>query len=930
MMMETDENPVPPQNGDAGESQQPPRRRTRFQEAPDEAKSNLPPPGRVNAPGAPPSSLRPPSLMAPPGMRPPAPRPLMNFEENQPLNFFNAPPRNHNNMQRPNGGPRPRPGIGYQGGPPPRYPPRGFPPGMPGMPPGGMPFRPPQASPQDKLKTWLELAGVEDEIWVETKAGEKSYYYNAVTRQTVWQKPTSENVRIVDQAGLQALVDTGMKIERERNPQGAIPPLMSQPGFPGFPMPGAGMPPRMQMPTDPSAAWQEFTSPDGRKYYFNMITQENTWEKPKVLVDREANGGGAMAPPHAQPTMAPTAFAPTPVAVHSGAAAASQNNAPSGGGENRPVSSHPVSGTPWCIVWTGDGRVFFYNPTTKTSVWQRPPDLYNRPDVDLLVAKRPEEKENTGGTKSSPDGTPFGKTETPNQDGTDDEDDEEGDFKAPPKKRTRQEKKQDRIDEQKKAAQKEKKEKAKPVVKEIDPAIEAEIKAKQTRAEIPLEERQASFREMLVERGVSANSTFQKELSKIVFDSRYLLLSASERKIAFEEYAKERAEIEKAEKKAKAKVAKEKYMELLQEAKDLHGKSNFQKFVNVYGKDERFKAVERSRDREDFFNDYIAELYTKEKEEKNKQREESKAAFRELLESRDDIRRNSKWSHVKRKIDSDPRYKGKGLDSDMREEIFREYASTLPKAEESDEERHIKEKDEPKTAEEKAIERRKDEVESELSQQRKERNKEKEMLQYKEEVDHFHVVLKDLIRNADFSWHDARKILKKDNRYKKLELLSKDEKEDIFKEHIRELDRKRQETFFQLLNEQEGIDVNTRWKDAKKIIFDDEKYSKLIQSERRVENDFRDWRKCRLNELLKDFKELLRETKIITFESKNKILLNEGHLSDILAVLENDKRYLLLKDCPEDRERELERYIDDLDQKGPPPPPTQLESEQHK
>uniref|UniRef100_A0A914YW07 Uncharacterized protein n=1 Tax=Panagrolaimus superbus TaxID=310955 RepID=A0A914YW07_9BILA len=167
MMMETD-NPVPPQNGDTGGEPQPTRRRTRFQEAPDEAKTNLPPPGRVNAPGVPPASLRPPSLMAPPGIRP---RPLMNFQnhenENQPLNFFNAPPRNHNMQQRPNG-PRPRPGLGYQGQDPPRYPPRGFPPpgGMPGVQPGGgMPFRP-QANPQEKLKIWLELAGVsEEEIW---------------------------------------------------------------------------------------------------------------------------------------------------------------------------------------------------------------------------------------------------------------------------------------------------------------------------------------------------------------------------------------------------------------------------------------------------------------------------------------------------------------------------------------------------------------------------------------------------------------------------------------------------------------------------------------------------------------------------------------------------------------------------------------------
>jgi hypothetical protein len=29
--------------------------------------------------------------------------------------------------------------------------------------------------------------------------------------------------------------------------------------------------------------------------------------------------------------------------------------------------------------------VFFYNPSTRTSVWERPPELYNHPDVDLLL-----------------------------------------------------------------------------------------------------------------------------------------------------------------------------------------------------------------------------------------------------------------------------------------------------------------------------------------------------------------------------------------------------------------------------------------------------------------------------------------------------------------------------------------------------------------
>merc|ERR1712141_602345 len=55
------------------------------------------------------------------------------------------------------------------------------------------------------------------------------------------------------------------------------------------------------------------------------------------------------------------------------------------GDKSRPVSSTPVHGTPWCVVWTGDQRVFFYNPSTKTSVWERPPDLIGRADVTEML-----------------------------------------------------------------------------------------------------------------------------------------------------------------------------------------------------------------------------------------------------------------------------------------------------------------------------------------------------------------------------------------------------------------------------------------------------------------------------------------------------------------------------------------------------------------
>lgn len=42
-----------------------------------------------------------------------------------------------------------------------------------------------------------------------------------------------------------------------------------------------------------------------------------------------------------------------------------------------------------CVVWTGDNRVFFFNPSTKTSLWECPPELKNRPDVEELIKVAP-------------------------------------------------------------------------------------------------------------------------------------------------------------------------------------------------------------------------------------------------------------------------------------------------------------------------------------------------------------------------------------------------------------------------------------------------------------------------------------------------------------------------------------------------------------
>ena len=49
------------------------------------------------------------------------------------------------------------------------------------------------------------------------------------------------------------------------------------------------------------------------------------------------------------------------------------------------MTSVPVSGTPWSIVWTSDGRVFFFNATQRKSYWQIPIELEKNKKVREML-----------------------------------------------------------------------------------------------------------------------------------------------------------------------------------------------------------------------------------------------------------------------------------------------------------------------------------------------------------------------------------------------------------------------------------------------------------------------------------------------------------------------------------------------------------------
>lgn len=196
-----------------------------------------------------------------------------------------------------------------------------------------------------------------------------------------------------------------------------------------------------------------------------------------------------------------------------------------------------------------------------------------------------------------------------------------------------------------------------------------------------------------------------------------------------------------------------------------------------------------------------------------------------------------------------------------------------------------------------------------------------------------------MVRNPDLTWKEVKKQLKKDHRYEIAEDLEREERERIFNEHISMLTKKKRDKFREMLDEISSLELTSSWKDIKRQIRDDPRYSKFGDSDK-CEREFRDYMRDKAAAARSAFKELLQECKLITHKSYDTYKENSNHLKEIEDILKNDKRYvkriinfksikfpvisryLVLDYMSRERTEMILNYFEELKRKGLPVPIT--------
>ncbi|CAN1284893.1 RAP domain-containing protein, chloroplastic [Linum perenne] len=386
---------------------------------------------------------------------------------------------------------------------------------------------------------------------------------------------------------------------------------------------------------DASTDWQEVTSPDGRKYYYNKVTKQSKWEIPEEL---------KMARQQIEKTHAvemPEEISHTPASNPHG------SDPPSSLILDAPSSPLPVVPVAAAVVHSQTSEsspLVAVASSVSTDTDELKPALAEGAPAVAATLPDPEPVSMINPSNTSP-GHPN-------------------------------------IEEQVVKPDKEDAGKDMSTCEKINnTTIEDKTATRDSLTYADKQEARSSFKALLESANVGLDWTWEQALRVIITDKRYgALKTLGERKQTFNEYLAERRKQEVEERRIKQKKARDDFRNMLEESSDITSASRWSKVTPLFENDERFKAVERERDRKDMFDTYLQELTDKERARAHEERKQNVMEYRQFLQSCDFIKASTQWRKVQERLEADERCSR--LEKIDRLEIFQDYLHDLEKEEE--------------------------------------------------------------------------------------------------------------------------------------------------------------------------------------------------------------------------------------------------------
>ncbi|XP_050825165.1 pre-mRNA-processing factor 40 homolog A isoform X1 [Gopherus flavomarginatus] len=399
--------------------------------------------------------------------------------------------------------------------------------------------------------------------------------------------------------------------------------------------------------------WKEYKSDSGKPYYYNSQTKESRWAKPKELEDLEAM------------------------------IKAEENSKPE---ESTPTSSAPAVATEITDTVTATAATATTTATTTTSDVETAvtataattiPAVAAAPEAEASTVAAVVENENTVTTTADEQVQQTTTTTTTTTAATT--------IVTPVVQEQNAEAVTNTVEETSKqeasvdVAPKKEEEDTQPV--------------KKTYTWNTKEEAKQAFKELLKEKRVPSNASWEQAMKMIINDPRYSALAKlSEKKQAFNAYKVQTEKEEKEEARSKYKEAKESFQRFLENHEKMTSTTRYKKAEQMFGEMEVWNAISE-RDRLEIYEDVLFFLSKKEKEQAKQLRKRNWEALKNILDNMANVTYSTTWSEAQQYLMDNPTFAEdeelQNMDKEDALICFEEHIRALEKEEEEEKQKSL-------------------------------------------------------------------------------------------------------------------------------------------------------------------------------------------------------------------------------------------------